>query len=58
MSRRKLGVLTSVVAMLLMAATVRAEQDSVAAARDLYSVGRIRRRTGGVEPVARVGPTG
>lgn len=37
MSRRKLGVLTSVVAMLLMAATVRAEQDSVAAARDLYT---------------------
>jgi len=37
MSRRKFGVLTSLVAMLLMAATVRAEQDSVAAARDLYA---------------------
>ncbi len=37
MSRRKLGVLTSLVTMLLMAATVRAEQDSVAAARDLYA---------------------
>jgi TonB family protein len=37
MSRRKFGVLTSLVTMLLMAATVRAEQDSVAAARDLYA---------------------
>jgi hypothetical protein len=37
MSRMKFGVLTSLVTMLLMAATVRAEQDSVAAARDLYA---------------------
>jgi TonB family protein len=37
MSRRKFGVLTSLVTMLLIAATVRAEQDSVAAARDLYA---------------------
>jgi len=37
MSRRKFGVLTSLVTMLLTVATVRAEQDSVAAARDLYA---------------------
>jgi TonB family protein len=37
MSRMKVGVLTSLAAVLLMAAAVGAEQDSVAAARDLYA---------------------
>jgi hypothetical protein len=37
MSRVKFGVLTSLATMLLMAATAGAEQDSVAAARDLYA---------------------
>src|SRR6478735_7848374 len=37
MSRIKVGVLTSLATMMMMAAPVRAEQDSVAAARDLYA---------------------
>lgn len=37
MSRMKVGVLTSLVAVVAMVAPVRADQDSVAAARDLYA---------------------
>ena len=37
MSRIKVGVLTSLAAIVMMVAPVRAEQDSVAAARDLYA---------------------
>jgi TonB family protein len=37
MSRIKVGVLTSISAIVMMVAPVRAEQDSVAAARDLYA---------------------